>query len=136
MDFKIIDSNKGGKCVVVDNFKYRKFRVNKNGNVVWRCFVKNCTSTVTTCSEIKNIIGTKNTHNNHEQTSTLNIQIQEVRNECKRKAANNIHETPRKIIRKEISTIQDNMLINDDVNLIRKSMYRERKKIFLLDQKI
>jgi len=47
MDFKIIENNKKGKCLLLDDFKYRKIRVNIRGNVVWRCYIKNCTSTVT-----------------------------------------------------------------------------------------
>ena len=62
MDFKIINSNKGGKCLVLDDFKYRKFRVHKSGSVVWRCFKKDCTSTVTTCSGMKNFCKTNNKH--------------------------------------------------------------------------
>ena len=129
MDFKIIESNKGEKCLLLDNFKYRKFRVSNSGNVVWRCYIKNCTSTVTTCSQIKSILKTNNTHK-HEQMDAVKIQIQEVRNKCKRKASNDIHERPRKIIRKEILSIENNEVIgSNDVSLIRKSMYNERRKL-------
>jgi len=54
----------------------------------------------------------------------MKIQIQEVRNGCKRKASNDIHERPRKIIRKEMSPIENNEVIgSNDVSLIRKSIY-------------
>jgi hypothetical protein len=82
MNFKIIESNKGGKCLLLDSFKYRKFRECNSGNVVWRCCIKNCTSTVTTCSQMKNLLKTKNTHK-HEQVEMVKIKIQEVRNECR-----------------------------------------------------
>jgi len=118
-----------GASSLLDDFKYRKFRVNISGNVVWRCYIKNCTSTVTTCSQLKNILKINNTHK-HEQVETVKIQIQEVRNVCKRKACNDIHERPRKIIRKEVSSIENNEVIgSNDVNLIRKSIYNERRKL-------
>ncbi|KAL4120232.1 hypothetical protein QTP88_012962 [Uroleucon formosanum] len=40
---------------------------------------------------MKNLIKIKNTHK-YEQVETLKIKIQEVRNECKSKASNDIHE--------------------------------------------
>lgn len=126
MDIKIIDSNKGSKCLALDDFKYRKFRIHNSGIVVWQCFIKNCTSTVITCNEVKNIRKINNTHK-HVQLKT--IKIQEVRNKCKRKTSNDIHETPRKIIRKDMSSVENNTIIgNNDVSSIRKSMYYERRK--------
>lgn len=62
MDIKIIDSDKGGKCLVLDDFKYRQFRVHDSRSIVFRCFIINCTSTVRKCSETKNILKTNNTH--------------------------------------------------------------------------
>ena len=60
----------------------------------------------------------------------MKIQMQEVRNECKRKASNDIREKPRKIIRKEISSIENNEVIgSNDVSLIRKSMYYRHRKL-------
>jgi len=78
---------------------------------------------------MKNLLKTKNTHK-HEQVETFKIKIQEVRNECKRKASNNIHEPLRKIIRKELlSSIDNNTVIgSNDISLIRKSMDYERRK--------
>lgn len=93
MDFKFIDSNKGDKCLIFDDFKFRQFRKHKIGNVVWRCFKKNCTTMVTPCCEIKNILKTYNT-NEHEQMEPVKIKIQEVRNKCKRQASDDIHKTP------------------------------------------
>jgi len=72
MDFKFIESNKRGKCLLLDDFKYRKFRVHFSGNVVWRFYIKNCTSTVKTCSQLKNILKINNTHK-HEQLETVKI---------------------------------------------------------------
>ena len=80
--------------------------------MVWRCYIKNFTSAVTTCSQLKNILKMNNTHK-HEQVETVKIQIQEVDNVlvCKRKACNAIHERPLKIIRKELSSIENNEVI-------------------------
>lgn len=80
-------------------------------------------SSVTTCSKMKNLLKIKNTHE-HEQVEKVKIQIQEKRNECKRKASNEIDESPRKIIRKELSSIKNNTVIgSNDANLIRNSVY-------------
>jgi len=58
---------------------------------------------------MKNLLKIKNTHK-HEPVETAKIHIQEVRNECKRKASHDTHEPPRKIIRKELSSIENNIV--------------------------
>jgi len=66
MNFKIIESNKGDKCLLLDNFK---FRINNSGNVVRWCYIKNCTFTVTTYSQMKNILKINNTHKHEPHES-------------------------------------------------------------------
>ncbi|KAE9533891.1 hypothetical protein AGLY_008970 [Aphis glycines] len=114
MDFKIIEDNL--ECVIVE---------------IWfgGVLLKIVRPRVTTCNQMKNLLKTKNTHK-HEQVETFKIKIKEIRNECKRKAFNNIHEPLRKIIRIELlSSIDNNTVIeSNDVSLIRKSMDYERRK--------
>lgn len=63
----------------------------------------------------------------------VEIKIQDVRNECKREASNDIHEKPRKIIRKEMSSIENDTIIgSNDVSLIRNSCYEHRKLLLTL----
>jgi len=64
---------------------------------------------------MKNLLKTINTHK-HEQVETVKIQIQEVRNECKSKDSNDIHEPPRKIILKELSPTENNSAIGCKLN--------------------
>lgn len=61
-------------------------------------------STVTTCSKMNNILGTKNSHINKLE-ETVKTQIQEVHNEYS-KASNDIHERHRKIMRKEMLSME------------------------------
>lgn len=50
----------------------------------------------------------------------MKIQIQELRDECKHKACNDIYERPRKIVLKEISSIENNEVIESNAgSLIR-----------------
>lgn len=84
---------------------------------------------------MKNILKINNTHK-HEQFETVKIQIQEIRYKRKRRAFNNIHETLQKIIRKEMSSIENNtIIVNNDVSLMRKSMYYEHRKFLSKLQK-
>jgi len=57
------------------------------------------------------------------------IQQQIVRNNCKRKATECISERPNKIIRRELMAVKTTELLHNDISSIRKSMYRERRKI-------
>ncbi|KAL4090309.1 hypothetical protein QTP88_025171 [Uroleucon formosanum] len=52
-----------------------------------------------------------------------------VRNNCKRKATEYISERPNKIIRRELLAVETTELLHNDMSSIRKSMYRERRKI-------
>jgi hypothetical protein len=69
--------------------------------MVWRYFIETFTPTVTTYSQMSNILKTKNTHK-QEPVETVKIQIQEVRNEFKRMASNDFHERHRKIMHKDM----------------------------------
>jgi hypothetical protein len=78
---------------------------------------------------MKNILKTKNAYK-HEPVKIVKIQIQDVRNECKHKASNNIREKYQKTICKDVSSVENNTIIeSNDVSLIRMSIYYERRKL-------
>ncbi|XP_050058592.1 uncharacterized protein LOC126550668 [Aphis gossypii] len=130
MSFTLTNTNKGVLCIVHNNFKYRRQRVMANGDISWRCTVRQCTSTIHTNSKISNILTeNENISHNHNIIDNRDIQRQIVRNNCKRKATECISERPNKIIRRELMATETSELLHDDMSSIRKSMYRERRKI-------
>jgi len=74
-----------------------------------------------------------NNLHNHESTTDHNLAIQCVRTAVKRKAEDDLHARPNKIIRKEIqdtNSVFKEVIIHNDIKLLRESAYRIRKKHF------
>jgi hypothetical protein len=67
-------------------------------------------------------------HQYDEDNDEQKKELQKIRIAIKRKAIENIYEKPIKIIRKELSSIEDSQVCSSNINALRKSMYRERRK--------
>lgn len=48
MSFVIVDDYKGDSNLLLDGFRFRQFRRNKNGSIRWHCFLVGCKSFVLT----------------------------------------------------------------------------------------
>jgi hypothetical protein len=74
-----------------------------------------------------------NNIHNHEPTTNHNLAVQCVRTAIKRKAEEDLHAKPNKIIRKEIQDINlvfKEVIVHNDIKLLRESAYRIRIKYF------
>jgi hypothetical protein len=67
-------------------------------------------------------------HQHDEDNDKQKKELQKIRKAIKRKAIENVYEKPIKIIRKELSSIEDSQVCSFNINALRKSMYRERRK--------
>jgi len=81
---------------------------------------------MTTDAETSCIIHMKNVHN-HE-ADDRKLERQELRMNAKRKATEDPTARPSKIIRKELTSIDENFLHQDDLKNVSKAIYRERRK--------
>ncbi|KAF0723562.1 Uncharacterized protein FWK35_00028038 [Aphis craccivora] len=98
--------------------------INLSDRLLWRCTVKSCTSSV--CSdESVTILLTFNLHHNHKKSANINKQI--VVNSLKRKAMYQITTRPLKLIRNEMQSSVVGLTLKD-VNSIKRSVYRSRRK--------
>jgi len=64
---------------------------------------------------------------NHVPSTIEDFSLLEVRGKCKRKACEDLNLQPNKIIRMELSSCSTSKL--SDINSIRKSIHRERRKV-------
>jgi len=128
--FKLFTNNRGNNSIHFDNYNFRYFRTNKSsGDIVWRCMQKTCSETIITNNE-KTVLVRSNIkdHQHDEDNDKQNKELQTIRTAIKRKAIENVYEKPIKIIRKELSIIENSQVCSSNINALRKSMYRERRK--------
>lgn len=116
-------SEKGKPLLVLDEFKFRKCTISKNG-IKWRCTIKSCISNFL-CDVSETVLLKSNFDHNHEASSNINRQI--VANSLKRKATDQVTTRPLKLIRNEVQSSALDLTLND-VHSIRRSVYRTRRK--------
>ncbi|PSN44584.1 hypothetical protein C0J52_25049 [Blattella germanica] len=117
-------TNRGVQCIVWNNFKYRRQRVMTTVNISWRCTVKNCVATLQTNSDANEIVFIRDEHK-HERESEQCIENHIIRNSCKRTAAEDLTTQPRK----ELCKSNANHIQKRNINSVRISIYRERRKL-------
>lgn len=125
----IIESNRGKKQLILNNFKFRIGSSNK-GLIRWRCTTKNCTAKVYTDENNICINNTDTPQYNHGEYSSQALKKQVLNTACKRKAIENVSTRPKKIILTEIAQNSNSSDITiNDINRIRKNIYENRRKI-------
>lgn len=122
---------KNNKLLVVDKFKFFKKHVSKANVVRWKCVRTSCKAIIYTTGETLDIFHSEKNCFEHNHLQETNLNREEVRNSCKRKAVEQLNEKPSKIIRKEVSNFpMENNLTTKDISLIRRSIYRSKSKVF------
>ena len=122
MEFKTLETNRGNKIIICDGYSYRFHTSLKNEELSWRCSNKKCKVRMTTDAERSYIIHIKNFHN-HEADERQKLRIN-----AKRKPTEDPTARPSKIIRKELTSIDENFIHQDDLKNVSKAIYRERRK--------
>ena len=105
---------------------YRFLSVLKHGENSWRCCDKKCSVRLTTDMENSFIINVKNEHNH--APDERKAERQQLRCNAKRKASEDATARPSKIIRKQLQTMSETNLHQDDIQNVSKAIYRECRK--------
>lgn len=135
MDIEICDvfeTRRGKKCLNIESYKFREFRTLKSGDKHFRCTNKKCSvsAVVRLVNESYKILKMTNTHT-HDEYDNRTIHREVVRSNLKRRAEEDLHIKPNKLIRRELqNTDNSEHLQYSDMKLIRRSMYEKRKKSF------
>lgn len=124
----ILVSNKGAKCLISENFKYRVAHTSKSGEIRWRCTNSKCSATVFTNTS-ENIVFKKCNEHNHEAVSEKLLNRQQVTQAAKRKAVDDILEKPSKLIRIGENKVNSKSTFSEqDAVCVRKNIYYARRK--------
>lgn len=124
----VFETRRQKRCFNIGNYKFSEFRILKSGDIIFRCTNKKCKSTVTVNGSFK-VISMSNTHD-HEPYSDQVISREIIRSSVKRKANDNLHMMPSKLIRRDLRSMNDiaSNLARTDMKLLRRSIYDIRKK--------
>lgn len=131
MEFKKSVTNKGTDCLIVDGYKFSKFRTLKDGNISWRCVNKKCGAFVKSDPTVVEIFTGIVQHKNHEQLSSRKIDHDHIKNECKRKAKEDLSLKPSKIIRSQLikEANAETSVEQTDLKKTQKAIYNARRSI-------
>ena len=93
----------------------------------WKCTTRSCKAYFK-----QNSIGERydeQLDHNHDQLDVSVLRRREISNNLKRKAQENLHERPAKLLRSELVPNDLHVLTTQDVNAIRKTVYYARSKL-------
>lgn len=128
--FKEIISERGKPLLWYEQYKYCFSNTTKAGVTRWKCTKKNiCSVSIYTMGDSlrRTVISQKGQHQ-HDPDTNVNRQI--VSHSCKRKAADDISERPRKIVQRELKNLEEGKdLTNEDLECIKRNMYNCRRKM-------
>lgn len=131
---EVILSEKGKPLLVLNSFKFYKYRLLKSsGEVCWCCVNKNCRAKVYTIGEEENLVFSKavggHEHNSVDQQL---LNRQKLSNGLKRKIEDSVYERPSKMVHRELDR-QNTMLetlTSRDMTYIRNNLGRARRSKF------
>jgi len=102
MEFKIIESKRGCRMAVYNKCKYNFGSTSKkDGSTRWRCVTRTCSALI--YSDKQDFVLSTIGKHNHESYDLTNIYRQIVNVGCKRKAVEDMHIQPKKVVLKEIA---------------------------------
>ena len=129
MDFvlSVTTTNKGKPSLVIDGFAFRIDKETKISNV-WRCCKKTCPARCKTDKANIVVMTFSHDHVGHEPKTDKEIAVQQFRQNCKRKGADDLYSRPSKVMRSELEKDHNRHILPKDLESVRKAMYHERRK--------
>lgn len=127
---EFLESKRGCRMVLYNNFKYNFGSTSKkDGSTRWRCVTRTCSALI--YSDKNDIFLSTTGEHNHESYDITNIHRQIINVGCKRKAVEDMHIQPKKVVLKEIAHndhAASTFTVND-INRLRKNIYKARKSV-------
>ena len=99
-----ITTNQGKPGLLVEGYKFRMDKPNKTSHI-WRCVKRSCTARCKTDLDDLMILDNQRLNHNHEPEEERKLQRQKLRQECKKRALEDVTERPKKIIVTEVTFI-------------------------------
>lgn len=123
-----IETKKGKRCLIIDNYKFSEVNRLKDGSIRFRCTNRKCNANVYVNELLNEVLTVTNFPHSHLEMATDYVKLETIRTAVKRKAEDDLHAKPNKVI---LKTIEESGLAGDieheDIKLLRKSMYAVRR---------
>jgi len=100
----------------------------QTGEKKWRCFVKNCPTFIKILDPSK-LISSNNENHNHESCSEQMMQRQQMSSSVKRKAKENPHDKPSKVLIQCLNDQSTSKLEITDLKYVKRNAYNARRNI-------
>ena len=132
MEFKILETTKGKKCLCFDELFFRFDQTLKNTDLSWRCTDNKCNARIktddglTTMRASKQILSQKNKHSH--SLDERKVELRQLRVSAKRKVIDDLSQRPSKIVRTSIKDVGESVLHPNDLKSVSKAIYRVRRK--------
>jgi len=128
-EIQFITSERGRSLIVYKFFKYYFERtLILTGEKKWRCCIKKCPAFIKIL-EPSNIITSSNENHNHESCSEQMMQRQQLSTSVKRKAIDNPHDKPSKVLIQCLNDQFTNKLEITDLKYAKRNAYNARRNI-------
>lgn len=124
---RFTSTNRGKRCLVLDNFLFREYHIYVDGNIKWRCTNKNCSAKVVTSATGDQILEVSGVHN-HEQCSDRKIQCHEIRAQCKKKTEEEVIQRPATVVRSALASMENSQVLQQDILAIKQGIHRTKRK--------
>ena len=122
-----ISSTRGGRCLVINDYKFNKKHTDKDGVNKWVCRQRGCGARCFTRPD--DVIVSYNLDHNHV-ADLHKLSRQVISSECKRKATEDISARPLKIINQQLATSSYGEHIDGkDLMLVRRAVWDSRRKV-------
>uniref|UniRef100_A0A6P7FSD8 Uncharacterized protein LOC114333533 n=1 Tax=Diabrotica virgifera virgifera TaxID=50390 RepID=A0A6P7FSD8_DIAVI len=117
-------SQRGELLLIINEYKYSKAHVSKDGKVRWRCIKKRCQQKVYTKEGDENYVILEKASVEHNHAPDIHVDRQIFNNSTKRKAVEDICERPLKIVDKELRKENfSNLTADDERHFLRSKKY-------------
>jgi len=109
------ETRRGKKSAVIANYRFREYRTLADGHMHFRCCNKKCKASVHLRSNGTSL-ESKGVHN-HLPYDDHHVKREEVRTCLKRKAEDEPHTKPNKLVRREVGRTEDGTTVRDHADV-------------------
>lgn len=127
----VIETKKGNRCVVIENYKLSEHRTLRNGSgIIFRCTNRQCKVKVLVDADVKMIVQQMNMPHNHQALSKRTVSRERIKCALIRIVAASTGARTFELVQAEIERHSDlaESLLPADIHLLRKCVYSARIK--------
>ena len=120
-------TNRGNPAIIYDGYLFWKQKVNKKDEVLWRCNVRSCKTSLKTDIDTTRVL-VINTEHNHP-ASERKVERHEIRKQVQTLATASLNARPSTVIQQVLQKSREDNLERSDLKSLTMAAYRSRRKL-------